>query len=108
MVRFNVTYEIYTQESAEQGDADERGFVGEGLRLRDAFEQVNQTRTCEVGGVTDIEADEWPVRASRWITIINGMEYRTGAQESRSLHIPDGVTPASRVRIARLMGVRGC
>ena len=106
MARFSVTFEIVTQESAEQGDAEERGFICEGASLREALADVNATRTNEVDGVECIETDSSPCCKPRWVTIVNGMEYRTGAQESRSLHIPDCVTDASARRIARLVGAR--
>lgn len=102
MQTFNVTYEIVTPESAEDGDAEERGFICEDVSLREAIEAVRQTRTNAVDGVECIE----PAGSAdfRWITIVNGMEYETGAQESRSIHIPDNVTNATRHRIARLLG----
>ncbi len=106
MTLFDVTYEIVTPESAEDGEAEERGFIGEGLTLRDAVWEVQATRTNAVDGVECIECDSWPCRRPRWITVNNGMEFETGANESRSLHIPSTVTPASARRIARLIGVR--
>lgn len=106
MPMFNVTYEIVTPESAEQGDADKRGFVGYDLTLRDAIGEVRMTRTNAVDGVECIEASCSTICDARWITIVNGMEYETGAQESRSIHIPERVSGASRVRIARLVGCR--
>lgn len=101
-MRFNVTYEIVTPESAEYGDADERGFLAENATLREAIELVQETRTSHVGGVECVEPNCWPGLFS-WITVINSAEYLTGAQESRSIHIPDSVTPASRARILRLL-----
>jgi hypothetical protein len=106
MNAFKVTYEIVTPESAEQGDAEERGFIAQGVTLREALKAVRDTRTSRVGGVECIECDEYPIRAPRWVTVQNGMEYETGACESRSLHIPAHVTDASRRRIARLVGAR--
>ena len=103
---FNVTYDIVTQESAEQGDVDESGFIAQGVNLRRAVEYVHETRTSRVGGVECIECDSSPCDAPRWITVLNGMEYETGAQESRALHIPQGVTASSARRIARLVGAR--
>jgi hypothetical protein len=100
MALFNVTYEIVTQESAEHGDSEESGFVCEGFSLRDAVALVSKN------GVECVECDSSPCDVPRWITVINGMEYETGAQESRSLHIPDSVTPSTARRIARLMGAR--
>ena len=106
MTAFNVTYEIVTPESAENGDVDESGFIAENVSLRDALALVSETRTSRVDGVECIECDSLPCDAPRWITVVNGMEYETGAQESRALHIPEGVTESTARRIARLMGAR--
>lgn len=103
---FNVTYEIVTPESANDGDVETRGFIAEGCRLRDALHELHATRTSDVGGVECIECDSSPCVRPRWVTVCNGQEYLTGAQESRSLHIPDSVSDASARRIARLAGAR--
>lgn len=98
MPKFSVTYEIYTPESIECGDAEERGFISEDVSLADAVR--------DLGGHADA-ADEWPVRKPRWFTNDDyDTDYHSGRSESRSLHIPETVTPASRRRIARLLGVR--
>ena len=107
MARFSVTYEIVTPESAARGDAEELGFIGEGLTLRDALAGLNSaTRTNRVSGVECIECDSSPCDRPWWVTVNNGMEYETGADESRSLHIPASVSDASARRIARLAGAR--
>lgn len=98
MPKFNVTYEIVTPESAAEGDAEERGFISEDVSLREAVRDL---------GGTAYEANEWPVTSPRWFTNSEYNEdYKTGGRESRSLHIPETVTTASRLRIARLLGVR--
>jgi len=102
---YAVSYQVVTQESAEHGDAASAGMVLEDATLRDAIAAVFETRTSHVSGVECVECDEWPVTAPRWITVTNGMEYHTGAHESRSLHMPENLTPSSRRRIARLCGV---
>ena len=104
MALFDVTYEIITQASAEHGEADAMGYICEAATLREALERVNETRTCRVDGVHAIEADEYPIVAPSWVTVFNGMEYETGAHENRSLHFPKSLTPATRRRIARLLG----
>ena len=101
---FCVSYEIVTEESAENGEAEERGVIDEELTLRDAIKEVHRTRTNLVGGVEAIQPNSWPVDRVRWITVHNSTEYETGARESRTLHIPDTITPASSRRIARLVG----
>lgn len=105
-VLFNVTYDIVTPESAQYGDYEESGWIAQHVTLREAIAAVFETRTSQVSGVECIEADEWPICTPRSIKVCNGMEFQTGAQESRTLHIQDSVTPASRRRIAKLMGVR--
>jgi hypothetical protein len=73
--------------------------------LREALDAVRETRTNEVDGVQCIQPSDNIADQARWFTITNGMEFRTGARESRSLHVPDNVTAASRRRIARLLGI---
>lgn len=98
MITFDVTYDIVTPESAEHGDAAERGFVATGLGLREAIQ--------EIGGIA-YEADCWPVRSPRWFTNHEYSEnFTTGARETRYLHLPNHLTEASRLRIARLLGVK--
>lgn len=104
--RFSVTYEIVTEESAEHRDAEERGYIDQGMTLRDAMNDLHRTRTNSVDGVESIECDSSPCVRPRWVTVTTGMEYETGAQESRSLHIPETVTAASARRIARLAGAK--
>jgi len=97
MPKFNVTFEIVTPESAAEGDAAERGFVAENVSLREAYKAI---------GCYALKADEWPVRSPRWFTNFEYDEdFQTGARESRSLHLPNHLTEASRMRIARLLGV---
>lgn len=103
---FDVSYEIVTPESAEDGDAAERGMIGEDLDLRTALDLLLTTRTSLVGGVEAVECDSWPTSTDlppRRVTVYNGMEFETGAYESRSLHLGD-VTPSTAIRIARLAG----
>jgi hypothetical protein len=102
---FSVTYETVTEESAEQGDFEEIGFYSQNVSLRDAIKDVMSTRTNRVDGVERIEPSDSRVEHARWITVHNGMEYETGARESRSLHFPDNLSGSSRRRIARLLGV---
>ncbi len=102
MLKFNVTYEIVTEESAENGEAEDCGFAGENLGLREALDLTVQTESnlCEQ---TCIEASDSTIGTARWFTVYNSATYDTGVQENRSLHIPDGVTPSSRARIFRAL-----
>ena len=97
-----MTYEIVTPESAVDGDAEDMGVLDSGLSLRDAVKLVFATRTNEVDGVLAVEPNCSHGKVA-WITVQNGMEYRTGAYESRGLHIPRTVTSASSRRLVRLL-----
>lgn len=103
MVRpvFRVTYDIVTPESAEDGDVAERGFVlpgnwhisvddpGDvGMTLREAVRLCEPSQDCGRW----FEAPEWST------------DYQTGGVESRSLHPPRNITPASYSRLAKLLG----
>jgi hypothetical protein len=105
MPKFNVTYEIWEEAAVEAGETDDKGFELEGGTLREAVEAARATRTNEVDGVESVEPSDSLFEHARWITVNNGREFATGARESRSLHIPDGVTGASRWRIGRLLGL---
>jgi hypothetical protein len=102
---FNVTFEIVTDESAENGDAQERGFVAENISLRDAIDGLSaSSNSCELAS---IEADCWPISRDnppRWITYQYGRDWQSGEFESRSIHFPRGITGSSAIRIAKLLG----
>lgn len=105
MAKFCVTYERFFphDEGEDICEADESGFEVQYVPLRHAIE------VC--GGLhANYEANEWPVTEPRWFTNYGynegtGEYFEHGINESRSLHIPKEVTPASRRRIARLLGV---
>jgi hypothetical protein len=99
--RFTVTRQIVTPESAAEGCCDEsESWYESGLSLRSAVAEVNETRTAHVDGIESIDGDHCAV------TITNGMEFLTGAHESRTLHIPPNISRASGRRIAKLLGVQ--
>lgn len=95
---WRVTYEIVTPESSEHGDAEDRGFIDEGCSFRDAVMLVSGRAT---------EPSDYTVKYARCFTHHNyNNDFMTGAEESRSIHIPDSVSAASRNRIAKLLGCR--
>lgn len=99
-MKFSVTYQIVTQESAEDGEASDSGFISQDVCLRDAIADFTGTRTNRVDGGMGIE------NSGRWFTYYNGMEFDTGAFESRALHPYRTITPSSYRRLARLLGVK--
>ena len=101
-IRFDVTFETITAESAEDGDAADRGWSLIGTPLRDAMGFL------QYEGGNRVEADSWPISVAhppRWFTFYGSTDPSTGETTNYSLHIPAGVTPASRIRLARLLGV---
>jgi len=103
---FRVTYEIVTYESAEHGDAESRGFIEPGGWRTPVDEAIAGT---ELFGMSLREAMRlaYPIEDSgHWWTGEAEQDYRTGAYETRSIHPPEGITPASYARVTRLLGIR--
>ena len=103
MAKFNVTHEIVTPERAENGDAEERGYISEGVSLREAIYDVLHTRTSLVECIEAIELSSSDAESARWLTVYNGPEFETGARESRSIHLPEHLTASTKRRIMRLV-----
>lgn len=114
--RFHVTYDIVTYESAEHGDAAERGYIHSGgwhspspndcfgdcaerhaadnaLTLREAVDCINWGCLHDNGDGSFYEQDARE-------------DYRTGNTEIRAFHCPRTITPASLDRIRRILKVR--
>jgi len=100
---YSVTYDIVTEESAEEGDTADSGHILESALLDDAIHSVLDTESNTIDG-RYIHANESNGRI-RWITVSNGADWITGESETRYLHIPETVTASSSRRIARLLGV---
>lgn len=98
-MKFNVTYEVCDTD----GEREDMGFVDEDMDLRDAVEELFITRTNEVEGVASIEASCSDQSQASWLTVQNGMEYRTGCYEARCLHFPDEMSGPSRQRLIDLL-----
>ena len=99
---WDISFERITYESAEHGEAEENGFLHQGLAFREAMEVLRWQRGCHV------EADSSPVSLAdppRWFTIYDAEhDMATGDVIHYALHIPPHITPASRLRVARLLG----
>lgn len=108
-MKFRVTYEIVTPESAEHGDAEERGFVlpASGFNLKVPIDEVPDFAEHELDwDLTD--AEQWLGREGMecvgcWFeTCDPETDYQTGAETRYSLHPPSNITPSSFARIARI------
>lgn len=106
---FSVYYDVSGEtDDGEDFDTFESGCIDTELDLRDAVEYVRETRTNECDGVACVEASFHPIpekgQVTGWITVTNGMEFRTGCIEQRTLHIDRPISAASFRRIVRLCG----
>jgi hypothetical protein len=111
MKGFAVTFERYLphDDGEDICEPDEIGFVIENVSLRDAMRLGLEYSRPEHAGTC--EADCYPVCGVRWLSFSDwnrGTHENLvdGVSEARALHIPDGVSEASRMRICRLFGVR--
>lgn len=105
-LRFRVTWERVTPESAEHGDADSHGFVEalepEGFTLREALEAIESESPARAS-LSYVEASDSVASGARWITWGFSPDYATGDSLSLSLHIPETVSGPSRARLVRLL-----
>lgn len=103
MAKFHITYETVTPESAEQGDAADRGYIMDGGfhvdvetdADRDAAAYDLRGALSHLSGLED---------CGRWFSEVDDrIDYQTGETERRSLHPPSTITPASYRRLKRLL-----
>lgn len=98
MKLFNVTYETMPL-SAEDDDDGERGFILEDATLRDAINALNGASVEPSCCPFD------PTYPHVWFTTEPETDFHAGECTTYSLHLPDDLTPSTRKRIARLLGV---
>mgnify|MGYP001565341517 CR=1 FL=1 len=93
--KFNVTYDIMTEESLNEGDYAECGFISQDVSLRQAIEDLGN-------GAGDYDMAE---AHQHMISAFFRPDYReTEDYETRTLHIPENVSVSSCHRIARYLG----
>ena len=105
---FHVTYEIVTPESAEDGDAAERGYAKpHGWRFPLETMSDDDVKAC---AMTLREARDlaYPIFDSgSWFdSEPSTLSYQTGEDISYSVHPPHNITPASYERVKRALGVK--
>lgn len=80
MILVSKTYEVITQESAQDGDADECGFVYEDCEM--SFKELVDTmREYSEPSCSPCKGDIYT-----WLTQHGEMDYETGDHENFSLH----------------------
>lgn len=104
--RFHITFETVTPDSAENGDAEARGYLhpNGGRDSLDAMGPLEAYAFTLAGAVRfhlgHVED------CGRWFSESGAdrCDYKTGAVTQYSLHPPENVTPSSYRRIARALG----
>lgn len=103
-MKYHVTYEIVTHESAAEGDYAEGGFLdahglpdqeSHPMTLREALQLVSPT-----------EASSSHAGAGLWFSSEPQLDYCTGDYETRSLHAAGRMTERRARRLARLFRIR--
>jgi len=109
-MRFLVTYETVTEESAEHGDNADHGYVMPGQwrysLLDDTLDHPNQDYSMTLREALDLASPDQD--CGRWFseTSESRCNYRTGEVEQRAIHPARDITPASYNRLKRLLGAR--
>lgn len=98
MMQLAMSYETITPESAENGEADDMGFVFE---ARDCSAR-ELARYITRGGFTE-PSDSHGI--PRWLTSYGEVDYRTGETQNRSIH--PGTDPQSQRVWARVLKITG-
>ena len=106
MIKFHVTYDVVTPESAEDGDTVENGFV-HANGGRDPIERVSDASDYAMDLRTALRHCQPQWDSGTWFDQESQVEdYATGDAVSYSLHPPRNVTPSSYARLKRVLGVR--
>ena len=104
MIKFDVTFEVITPESAEHGEAESMGYEAERVSLREAIDAMGY-------GEQGMEASEHPVSNPRWITAYDTNRDRAYWEQGETVNhlrsFPDTMTASSKLRVCRLLGVYG-
>lgn len=101
-MKYDVTFERYTSESIEQGDAESRGYLVHGVGLREALEYIRGEPSTRCS-LESIEPSASWLEGTRWINWCYGADYESGESVTLSLHLPDTMTTASKARLLRLL-----
>ncbi len=113
--KFSITYEIVTEESAEDGEAEERGWIDEGgYRVEESegefifFSFDLAVKYCTgYGARKKVQSGGEDLGGSITFDKTNDgtSEFYRGKTESRTLHFPKNITDASRARVYKFLGV---
>lgn len=119
-MKYHLTYEITTEESAEQGDFANHGFVTRNLTTPRKNNMPKKPAEFSLREAIDfllsresegpVQADSCPISVQcppRWFSYGGKLDFELNGWVTVSLHLPDKVTPSSAIRIARLLRCYG-
>ena len=103
--QFYITYEIVTPESAEHGDASERGYaMPGGWQFELSAMTPDDVKACALDLRSAVNMVGCTEDSGRSFSEVDGRQnYRTGAETRFDLHPPHNITGASYARIKRLL-----
>jgi len=93
--RFDVTFERTSEQEAEAGESNRRGFIVEDCRLRDAVDALRAERSSM--------RDDKYNRAHAFSVETGSYEFETGDTLTMGIRWPYTVTRASSARLGRLL-----
>lgn len=110
-MKFSTTYTIYAPwaEGEDQPEVLEQGYLTENGSLTDCLQDCGDI----IGGSFvrgQAEPSEWPADHSRFVTFTDVNEgtrewFEDGVRRDVFLNFPENITPSSRIRVLRLIGV---
>jgi hypothetical protein len=106
MLKFHVTYDVVTPESAKDGDTAENGYV-HANGGRDSLDRVDNVDDYAMDLRTALRHCTPHYDSGRWFSQEGAVEdYATDETISYDLHPPRNITPASYARLRRFLAVR--
>lgn len=105
-MKWRVTYDVITEESAEQGDIAEGGFINpDGYRVAPVIGAPTPGVEMTLRNALRFVVPQYDF--GRWLGEVDATGHFTDAEGERRnyLHPPDNITAASYRRLCRLLGV---
>jgi hypothetical protein len=102
MYTFDVTFAVVD----EYGDTLDSGHIAEDLPLSEALEELMAISMLSSCARLQVTADTEDFEDASSLTVSNEINPSTGEEETRTIHFPEELTGATRLRIASLLGAR--
>jgi len=118
--KFNLTFNVVTEESAEHGDFARHGFVSRKLQISDRTYLPKKPAEFTLRAAIDfllsreseapVQADSCPISRAcppRWFEYGGKWDSEARGYVTIHLHLPRSITPSSAMRIARYLKCYG-